>query len=224
MPASLGTMVAVAQLKNLQRLREMGMRFAERLDRRAAGLGAVQEQNALECDLAAAFAKVSRAVRHIIVLEGEVLGLRPVPIPRAAPAWGGLAVAGVSDRGFAEPARPVRETDRERRERSDLYDRNDYDKGPIDGVIAAIRATFSTMDARWPAEDAAEDAAEDMVDAAADHMPAPAAVATCVAARPRPAAAEAGQPADTALAELRAVRLRLMASAASPALATGPPV
>ena len=74
-----------AQLQDLNRMRAAGMMFIDRLERRANGLLRYDEEKIFERggDIFTGFARVSRAVRQIIVLEQEIFGLRAPPGPRA---------------------------------------------------------------------------------------------------------------------------------------------
>ena len=140
------------QLGDLRRMREIGMNFVERLERRASGLLLEREERAFldAGDICLGFARVTRAVRQIIVLEQEMLGLREPPVARAV----GRNSAAHSTESAAPPAAdPVGDrtdppdTDRER---NDLNDLDDYDRGPADAVVAQIRSTLGLAEAPPP--------------------------------------------------------------------------
>ena len=69
---------AQAQLADLARLRVIGMEMAERIGALSAELAGEKTEEALEgCErLALAFTRVSRAVRQVVALEQEAMGLR----------------------------------------------------------------------------------------------------------------------------------------------------
>jgi hypothetical protein len=127
-----------AQLQDLNRMRAAGMMFIDRMERRANGLLRYDEEKIFErgVDIFTGFARVSRAVRQIIVLEQEIFGLRPPSGTRAAANGNAPATRDpyrtLSERSFSEC-----DTDR-----SDLNDLNDYDNGPIDVVVARIAKTL----------------------------------------------------------------------------------
>jgi len=131
-------------IEDLRRLRQLGMEHAERTSREGRGLLTYDEREGLSsrADPGFKFNRIARAVRQIVVLQQELLGLRPVAGLRAmadAPA----AVAEIAD---AEPARRETEPgdrperndlpDRERPERDDLYD---YDDRAYGEVVAGVK-------------------------------------------------------------------------------------
>ena len=125
-----------AQLQDLNRMRAVGMGFIDRLDRRAQGLLRFDEEKAFESsgDIFLGFARVSRAVRQIIVLEQEIFGLPQPP---------GLRAVNTNAPRATKPASAERDREDERdSERSDLNDLDDYDNGPTGEVMARIRKTL----------------------------------------------------------------------------------
>src|SRR5882724_8088507 len=77
------------QLEALDRLAVMGMNLAERIERVSSGQASEADAAVLDGqDVVLAFTRVSRAVRQIIVLSQETMGLRALPGSR------GLAEAG----------------------------------------------------------------------------------------------------------------------------------
>ena len=129
---------------DLRRLREVLMDHVERTGNHARGV--VRNDEFESCDLkldpAIKCIRLARAVRQTIVLQQEVLGLRPAP---------GVRMGAAVSEEVAEvvAVEPVRDEPRERREdmrdRENLHDRDDtydYDDRPYDEVIASIRETF----------------------------------------------------------------------------------
>jgi hypothetical protein len=126
---------------DLRRLREVLMEHVERTGFHARGV--VRNDEFESCDLkldpAVKCIRLARAVRQTVVLQQEVLGLRPAPGVRMGAAEPVVAVA---------TAEAVRDDDRVRREdmrdRENLHDRDDtydYDDRPYEDVIASIRET-----------------------------------------------------------------------------------
>src|ERR1039457_5660226 len=111
-PAPSGTEI---QLGDLGKLRAMGMDFATELHRVAMAKSPEAEDSPLAQDrnLALSFTRVSRAVRQIIVLEQELMGLRAPPVRHAA-------------NGNARTGRRAGDADREGGDGSDLNDLDDY--------------------------------------------------------------------------------------------------
>jgi len=132
------------QLADLKRLRDVGMIFVDQLERRSRGLLRMDEENAFSPDIDAplAFARLSRAVRQIIVLEQEIMGLRPVarsPVnadPANAPANANVAASA------PEPSRNAGDRTEDERDRGDLNDLDDYDRGPIEDVVGRIKSAL----------------------------------------------------------------------------------
>lgn len=118
------------QFAELSRLKTLGMEKAEVLGRWAKGDLDDTEMRALAGmgGFAMEFVRISRAIRQLIVLEMELKGLREAPDRDAEPE----EKLGTQERGDGE--RLVDSRDRE-----DLYDRRDYDNGPLDRVIAGVR-------------------------------------------------------------------------------------
>jgi hypothetical protein len=124
-----------ARLEELARMRRVGMACAERIGLAFAGGLERAEVAALagKDGLLLRFLRTQRAVRQIVILEMELVGLRQAP-----------------DRDRARQARAVaRKTGggdaRERPERpEDLRDRSDYDTGPYDEVVARVRRELGT--------------------------------------------------------------------------------
>jgi hypothetical protein len=145
---------------DLARLRAIGMNHAERTDREASGILTCAEQEAVGrgTDPAIKFVRVARAVRQIVVLQQEVLGLRPVagvrvvaekaadaiPSPAPSPSEpGGLSPT--LPRGAGEGLSDRTENDLADRERSDLSERDDlydYDDRAFPEVVAGVRRTL----------------------------------------------------------------------------------
>jgi hypothetical protein len=127
---------------DLRRLREVLMEHVERTGFHARGV--VRNDEFESCDLkldpAVKCIRLARAVRQTVVLQQEVLGLRPAP---------GARMGAVVSEDVAEvSAEPARDDDRQRREdmrdRENLHDRDDtydYDDRPYEDVIASIRET-----------------------------------------------------------------------------------
>jgi hypothetical protein len=144
---------------DLARLRAIGMSHAERTDREAAGLLTCNEQNPLArgADPAIKFVRVARAVRQAIVLQQELLGLRPVagaragialaeaahaPSNPAPPPSQPLGLGPALSSGAGEGLSDRTENDLADRERSDLDDLYDYDDRSFPEAIAGVRRTL----------------------------------------------------------------------------------
>ena len=132
-----------SDLECLGALRAVGMAIAEGVGRYVKGELSPEETQAFKgCDAALAFSRVARAVRQIIVLEQEVMGLREKHWLKDKPA---------AKEEAAERAEPVHERverlDRpERRERFDDYnDYDDYFKGTPAEIIAQVRAELMAL-------------------------------------------------------------------------------
>jgi hypothetical protein len=135
-------------VEDLRRLREVLMGHVDRTDRQARSLLRLDEYEAADhsIDPAMKCIKLARAVRLSIVLQQELLGLRPVPGARL-PA---VKDATAEKPAAAAPERELRDTetaDTETREtdREQLHDRDDthdYDDRSYDEVIDAIRTEF----------------------------------------------------------------------------------
>jgi hypothetical protein len=135
-------------VEDLRRLREVLMGHVDRTDRQARSLLRLDEYEAADhsIDPAMKCIKLARAVRLSIVLQQELLGLRPVPGARLPAAKDAIAEKPAAD----APERELRDTetgDTESREtdREQLHDRDDthdYDDRSYDEVVDAIRAEF----------------------------------------------------------------------------------
>jgi hypothetical protein len=117
------------QFAELARLRALGMQNVETLSRWSAGDLTDQEAKALAGmgGFVMEYCRVAKAIRQVIVLELELSGQREAP-----------------DRDAIRAPREQDDTDPqeqygERRERDGIYERSDYDNGPLDLVIAKVR-------------------------------------------------------------------------------------
>jgi hypothetical protein len=118
-------------LDDLHRLRALGMEAAERNERQAQGVLTVREQDeAVRGDCGLRFTRIAKAVRQIVVLEQEMMGLRDVPVPKgsaarpsadAAPDQRSPASTSAASGGAGEG----KEGEGKERERSDLHDPDD---------------------------------------------------------------------------------------------------
>jgi hypothetical protein len=156
-----------AALDDLHRLRALGMEAAERNDRQARGLmPAGERENAYPGDTGLRFVKIARAVRQIVVLEQEIMGLRPAPARRAAASAGTAKETGAPEAG-PSPSQPEapgphprvepgagslpQASERHERERRDPDDYDDYDDtddysdAPIGQVIAQMHAALKAI-------------------------------------------------------------------------------
>jgi hypothetical protein len=122
------------RMDELKRLREIGVQNAELLGQRAKEDPCSKDLLGRN-GLAAEYSRVGRAVRQIMVLEMELAGLRKAPDRDRQPAA----------EDAAKNERPEDERqDGERSPRGDADallrdDINDYDRGPLDQVVARIR-------------------------------------------------------------------------------------
>jgi len=129
---------ASVDLECLAELRGIGMAIAEGLGRYVAGTLLPSEEKVFKgCDVALAFSRVARAVRQIIVLEQEVMGLREKHWLKEKPRRTELA----------EPLHEsVERADRPERERfRDYDDYDDYLKGTPEEIIAQVRAELMSL-------------------------------------------------------------------------------
>jgi hypothetical protein len=122
------------RLAELARMREVGIRFALRIEQAVMGeLGAADIAELAGKDgLLPRFFRTQRAVRQIVVLEMELLGLRPAP-----------------DRDRVRDAPAARDRAAEPKGRPDGPGRDnglrcDYDSGPYDQVVARVRRELGT--------------------------------------------------------------------------------
>jgi hypothetical protein len=125
------------RLYELDRLRGIGMARAMALDEADKGLSPEQHVR-LQVRSAAAFDRIGRAVRQIMTLEFELLGLFEAPDrdafpkPRKIkPQLAGILTRPRSDIGRIKPI-----------DLKDLKLRPDYRNGPIEDVVAGIRKTL----------------------------------------------------------------------------------
>jgi len=133
-------------VEDLRRLREVLMGHVERTDRQATGLLRDHEYEACDhkIDPAMKCVRLARAVRQSIVLQQELLGLRPAPGMRFGAGKDAAAKKTVADELERETSEAPDSAD-EAVEREDLRDRDDsydYDDRPYDEVVDSIRAEF----------------------------------------------------------------------------------
>jgi hypothetical protein len=123
------------RLDELQRLLDIGAAQAEKLDAAskepALALLTAEQNFNLRMRHVDRFDRISRAVRQVMVLEFELLGLFEAP-ERDGPFRARL-IKPEHDGILTKPDRP------ERIERESLADRPDYRTGPIEDVVAGIR-------------------------------------------------------------------------------------
>lgn len=120
----------------------IGLDKAERLKAVAQGLAPEHEVRLIvgRNGVAAELDRIARAVRQLVVLEFELLGLFPAPDRDAPPK---------------ENARLERKPEQRRvpdgvLDLQNRKDRSDYDRGPLDQVVAKVR---KALDADTPADD-----------------------------------------------------------------------
>ncbi len=128
--AALTGEVKTATLESLAEMRAAGMSFIRRLDKRAAGLMDEAELAGMARvgDDCVAFERMARAVRQIIALEQETVGIRPMP--QAGTGGGARRRGGAEDDGdgdgdgaAGDAARPAGlRTGSTRGARNDLHD------------------------------------------------------------------------------------------------------
>ncbi len=131
-----------SRLDELARLREIGIAGAERISRCMQGKATPAEAALLASKdgLLVEFMRTSRAVRQVIVLEMELMGLRPAP-DRDAPRGIHAPDAGANDnRGRPGDVLAF----------GDIGNDYDYNHGPLDEVVARIRKDLRVA---APAED-----------------------------------------------------------------------
>jgi hypothetical protein len=131
-----------SRLDELARLRQIGIAGAERISRCMQGKATPAEAALLASKdgLFVEFMRTSRAVRQVIVLEMELVGLRPAP-DRDAPRGLHAPDAGANDnRGRPGDVLAF----------GDIGNDYDYNHGPLDEVVARIRKDLRT---EAPAED-----------------------------------------------------------------------
>jgi hypothetical protein len=124
------------RLDELARLLEVGVAQAEKLDAAskepALALLTAEQTFNLRMRHVDRFDRISRAVRQVMVLEFELLGLFEAP-DRDGPFKARLAKPEL-DGIFFKPERPERI--------ENLADRSDYRVGPMEDVVAGIRKTL----------------------------------------------------------------------------------
>jgi hypothetical protein len=131
-----------SRLDELARLRDIGIAGAERISRCMQGKATPAEAALLASKdgLFVEFMRTSRAVRQVIVLEMELMGLRPAP-DRDAPRGLKRPDAGANDnRGRPGDVLAF----------GDIGNDYDYNHGPLDEVVARIRKDLRVA---APAED-----------------------------------------------------------------------
>jgi hypothetical protein len=131
-----------SRLDELARLRDIGIAGAERISRCMQGKATPAEAALLASKdgLFVEFMRTSRAVRQVIVLEMELVGLRPAP-DRDAPRGLHAPDAGANDnRGRPGDVLAF----------GDIGNDYDYNHGPLDEVVARIRKDLRVA---APAED-----------------------------------------------------------------------
>ena len=122
----------------LAELRGIGMAIAEGVGRYAKGALTPEEAKAFKgCDVALAFSRVARAVRQIVVLEQEVMGLREKHWLKEKPARSESVER--AEPLVERPERPERERFR------DYDDYDDYLKGTPEEIIAQVRAELMSL-------------------------------------------------------------------------------
>jgi hypothetical protein len=125
------------QFAELARLRDLGMQTVETVSRWSTGDLTDGEVKALAGmgGYVMEYCRAAKAVRQIIILELELAGVREGPDregvkePREIDAQDDVEI----ERG-----------EKEHRERGGLYERGDYDNGPLDQVLAGIRKALRT--------------------------------------------------------------------------------
>lgn len=139
---------------DLRRLRDILMEHVERTDRQAKGLLRLDEYENCDRDIDPGIKciRLARAVRQTVVLQQELLELRPAPGARALAGREAEVAAPQVEAAPADEAPEVREREdfRDRAETHDRDDTYDYDDRPYDQVIAAIREEFRIPAAAAP--------------------------------------------------------------------------
>jgi len=143
--------IVESELADLCRLRAIGMEIAEQVGRRAAGELSGHQEKALgrTADATLSFARIARAVRQIVVLEQEIMGLRA-----PASAKGRNVDPSYDQRRLRDFRTWVPEADSESDpyapsdlyDDSDDYDRydddDDYLKGSFEQIVARVRSAL----------------------------------------------------------------------------------
>jgi hypothetical protein len=132
--------VKTGTLDALAEMRGAGMNFIRRLDKRAAGQMDETELAGMARvgDDCVAFERMARAVRQIIALEQETVGIRPMPQPGTGGGSSGRRQDG--DDTNDNPARPERlRTGSTRGARNDLKDRR-YEEDAVERKEAFVAA------------------------------------------------------------------------------------
>jgi hypothetical protein len=114
-----------ATLGDMAEMRAIGMRMVRRLDKRSAGEMSAEEEKGMKRvgDDCVAFERTTRAVRQIIALEHETVGIRPMP----RYGEGGSHNGGSDRRGGGGEGRERLRTGSTRGYRSDLKDKPERD-------------------------------------------------------------------------------------------------
>lgn len=140
-----------AQMADLARLRAIGMGIAEELDRQSSGIGKAHGFAAVRGAIVS-FARVSRSIRQIIVLEQEIIGLREGPAAKNRDALRRATehLASAIRRGAAGYPNPDSMNDYA--DPDDYNDYDDYDRGPVDEITARLERELDKVAARLGVE------------------------------------------------------------------------
>jgi hypothetical protein len=130
-----------AQLRQLAELREVGMRLA----RNAEAEPPQGAKTQAKAGMLAAYAQLTKAIRQIMALEQETIGLREKRVARNRQNWLKEKVGTVRrsvDKSLAKAKPELPGTGRERLLADRFRDYNDYEKGTVRDIVAGICQTL----------------------------------------------------------------------------------
>jgi hypothetical protein len=183
----------------LRELRGVGMTIARAMEQRVEIIMEVRVAEPLPPEIAKDFDRVALAIRRLIVLQQELLGLREPPRRRAPPAERApqdedagagldalLGAVQALEKGLDAALGPAETDDEEQddddaadrgdpRERDDLYEPDDLDDDrPMEDVLRDVRNAFTAVATQFLPADAAQSLLAGMNFPTAPAIPAPA--------------------------------------------------
>jgi hypothetical protein len=161
-PEDVQMLLVERQLRQLAELRELAMTQARDLTAGSEGDGKnANAAQALAIRTAGAFATLAKAIRQIMALEQETIGMREKRATLVRHTWLGAKKAAVRqsvDRSIARAKPGLDKTGRERLMNDLSRDYNDYEKGSVRDIVEGIcKALGVTADlSLWEQPDPAD--------------------------------------------------------------------
>jgi hypothetical protein len=160
--------LADQHLRDLAKMREIGMRLVDDAD-----AGTPQGQKApSKAAIMSAYAQLTKAIRQIMALEQEIIGLREKRAAHLRIKWKQEKTATVRrsvEKSLAAAKPQMQRFDRERLLADLFRDYNDYSRGPVRDIVAdicktlGIEADLSLWDEPQPGVDIALPAGHDWI-------------------------------------------------------------